>query len=86
VQHIKAQKVRWLDHVGRMAEQRHAKRALLEEEGGKKTRGKPNKKWLEAVTADLRILGVTDWRKASHDRNLWRQIVKSSCNEVDSVV
>jgi hypothetical protein len=52
-----------------MAEKRYAKRALLEG-GGKKARGKPKKKWLEAVTADLRMLGVTDWRKASHDRNL----------------
>jgi hypothetical protein len=33
----------------------------------------------EMVTADLRMLGVTDWRKASHDRN------KRSCNEVDRV-
>jgi hypothetical protein len=37
-----------------MAEQSHAKRALLEGERGKK------KKWLEAVTTDLRMLGVTD--------------------------
>jgi hypothetical protein len=57
-----------------MAEQRHAKRALLEGEGEKKRKGRPKKKWLEAVTADLRMLGVTDWRKASHDRNQWRQI------------
>jgi hypothetical protein len=26
----------------------------------------------EMVTADLRMLGVTDWRKASHDRNQWK--------------
>jgi hypothetical protein len=53
-----------------MAEQRHAKRALLEGEGEKKRKRRPKKKWLEAVTADLRMLGVTcvtDWRKASHD-------------------
>jgi hypothetical protein len=37
-----------------MPEQSHAKRALLEGEGGKK------KKWLEAVTTNLRMLGVTD--------------------------
>jgi hypothetical protein len=36
-----------------MPEQSHAKRALLEG-GGKK------KKWLEAVTTDLRMLGATD--------------------------
>jgi hypothetical protein len=68
-----------------MAEQIHTKRALLEGEGGKERRRRPKKKWLEAVTADLRMLGVIDWRKASHDRNQWRQIVKRSCNEVDSV-
>jgi hypothetical protein len=68
-----------------MAEQRHTKRALLEGERGKERRRRLKKKWLEAVTADLRMLGVTDWRKASHDRNQWRQIVKRSCNEVDSV-
>jgi hypothetical protein len=53
---------------GRMSEQRHAKRALLEEEGGKKKRGRPKKKWLEAVTTHLRILGVADWKRVSQDR------------------
>jgi hypothetical protein len=37
-----------------MPEQSDAKRALLEGEGGK------TRKWLEAVTTDLRMLGVTD--------------------------
>jgi hypothetical protein len=32
VQHIKAQRIRWLGHVGGIAEQRYAKRALLERE------------------------------------------------------
>jgi hypothetical protein len=41
---------REIKELGRMSEQRHAKRALLEEEGGKKKRGRPKKKWLEAVT------------------------------------
>jgi hypothetical protein len=30
----------------------------------------------EMVTADLRMLGVTDWRKASHDRNQWRELLR----------
>jgi hypothetical protein len=44
----------------RMPEYRHAKRSLLEREGGKR----PKKKWLEAVTVNVRVLGVTDWKKA----------------------
>jgi hypothetical protein len=45
-----------------MPEQRHAKRALLEGEGGKRKSGRPKKKWLKAVTTDLKMLGVTDYR------------------------
>jgi hypothetical protein len=37
----------------------------------------------EMVTADLRMLGVTDWRKASHEP--MEIIVKRSCNEVNRV-
>jgi hypothetical protein len=61
VQHIEAQRIRWLGYIGRMPKYRHAKRSLLEREGGKR---RPKKKWLEAVTANVRILGVTDWKKA----------------------
>jgi hypothetical protein len=35
------------------------------------------KKWLEAVTTDLRILGVADWKRVSRDREQWRKIVKN---------
>jgi hypothetical protein len=45
--------IRLLGHTGWMAEHRHAKRALLEGDGGKR-----KKEWLEAVTTDLRMLGV----------------------------
>jgi hypothetical protein len=34
---------------------RYAKRSLLEGEGGKRKRRRPKKKWLKAVTADVRI-------------------------------
>jgi hypothetical protein len=46
--------MRWLAHIGRMLEHRYAKRALLEGEGGNRKRGRPKKKWLEAMTADVR--------------------------------
>jgi hypothetical protein len=61
VQYIKAQRIRCLGHVGKMPDQRYAKKTLLEVERGKKKRVRPKKKWLEAVTTDLRKLGVTDW-------------------------
>jgi hypothetical protein len=50
----------------------------------KKKRGKPKEKWLEAATADVRMLGVTNWKKASQDREQWRKILKKSCDDVDN--
>jgi hypothetical protein len=44
------------------------KRSLLKGQGGKKKRGRSKKKWLETVTAGGRMLGVTDWRRASQKR------------------
>jgi hypothetical protein len=51
-----------------MADQRYATETLLEVERGKKKRVRPKKKWLEAVTTDVRKLGVTDCKTASQDR------------------
>lgn len=76
IQHIKAQRVRWLGHVSRMPASRHTSRALFEGGGGKKSRGRPRKKWVEAVKRDLDSIGVKDWRRAAEDRPGWRAIVK----------
>ncbi|KAJ3629278.1 hypothetical protein MTP99_013678 [Tenebrio molitor] len=67
-----------------MPEQRHAKRALLEGEGGKRKSGRLKKNWLEAVTTDLRLLGITDWKIGSQDKEQWRKIVKNSCDGIEN--
>ena len=74
-QYVKAQRLRWLGHVCRMSETRHSKRALEEGEGGKKRRGRPKKKWLEAVKEDAEGLGVTDWKGMTQNRPAWKGLV-----------
>lgn len=76
IKHVKAQRLRWLGHVSRMPEHRHSRRVLEEGEGGKKKRGRPKKKWLDAAIADIRVLGITDWKRAAQNRTQWRKIVK----------
>jgi hypothetical protein len=82
VQYIKGQRIWWLGHVGRMVEQSYTKRAPLEGEGGKKKRKRPKKKWLQAVTTDLKMLCVT--KRASQNRGQCRKIVKNSCNHMEN--
>jgi hypothetical protein len=46
----------------RMNETRVARKILDDKPGGKRTRGRPRRRWLDDVEADLRSMGVKRWR------------------------
>lgn len=73
---VRAQRARWLGHLYRMPGHRHAKKALLGGEGGNRRRGRPKKKWLEAVQEDISRLGISDWIGKTSDRKEWKKVVK----------
>lgn len=74
---IRAQRTRWLGHVERMTESRHTKRILFEGEGGPRKRGRPRKKWLDAVLADIgAVTSARKWRLSAKNRVQWKRIVK----------
>nr|CAH7760928.1 unnamed protein product [Callosobruchus chinensis] len=73
---VRAQRVRWLGHVYRMAPERITRKALLEGYGGKRNRGRPRRKWLQAVKEDLEKLGVHNWESQARDRKKWQMIAK----------
>jgi hypothetical protein len=37
-------------------------------------RGRPKTRWLDDVSADLRKMGVNEWRGRARDRDFWRRI------------
>lgn len=75
-QKIRKQRASWLGHVVRMNKNRMPK-LLLESLGGKKKRGRPKKKWLEAVLSDLRKVGVVKWKQKAENRTDWNRILRN---------
>lgn len=75
---VKMRRIGWLGHVQRMEEERLPRKALTEHPGGRRRRGRPRKRWLEDVEADLRTVGVRRWRRRAEDRDDWRAVVKEA--------
>ena len=45
------------------------------EPAGRRGVGRPKNRWSDNVTADLKALGVRNWREAAQDRQRWNQIL-----------
>lgn len=69
---IKARRLRWLGHVQRMKEQRIPKKILHAKPEGRRSAGRPRLRWLDDVEADLRKLGVRNWKQLAMSRSEWR--------------
>jgi len=59
-----------------MEENRMPKKIFTQELEGTRRRGRPRKRWKEAVKGDLQVLGVRRWRELVADRKKWKGIVQ----------
>jgi hypothetical protein len=50
---MKARRIRWAGHVARMEEKRNAYRLLLRKPEGKRSLGRPRRRWLDNIRMDL---------------------------------
>jgi len=74
VRFIKSRRIAWLGHVMRMDDKKTPKRILHWKPIGKRTRGRPRKRWIAGIEEDLQIIGVRRWRKQSEERAEWNKI------------
>jgi hypothetical protein len=70
--------MRWLVHVVRIGERRHACKILVGKPEGKRPVGRSSHRWEDNIKTDLQeIRGGVDWDDLAQDRDKWRAVVNA---------
>jgi hypothetical protein len=79
---IKSRRMRWAGHVAGTGVKTNAYRILVEKPEGKRSLGRPRRRWVDTIEMDLREIGWggMDWIDLAQDRDKWRALVNSVMN------
>jgi hypothetical protein len=79
---IKSRRMRWAGHVARVGERRGVYRVLVGKLEGRRTLGRPRRRWEDNIRMDLREVecGCVDWMELAQDRNRWHALVSAVMN------
>jgi hypothetical protein len=78
---IKSRRMRWAGHVAGMEEKRNAYRISAEKLEGKRSLGRPRRRW-EDIRMDRREIrwGGMEWTDLAQDGDQWRALVNTEIN------
>ena len=74
---VKSRRMRWAGHVARLGEDRGVNRVLVRKPEGKRSLGKPRRRWEDNIKMYLQEVGggCGDWIELAQDRDRWRALV-----------
>jgi hypothetical protein len=79
---IKSRRIRWAGHVARIGEERGVYRVLVGKSKGKRSLGRPRRRWEDNIRMNLQEVGCggMDWIGLARDRDRWRVLVNAVMN------
>ena len=79
---IKFIRMIWAGHVARMGERIGVYRDLVGKPEGKRTLGRPRRRWEDNTKTNLQEVGCNnmDWIELAQDRDRWRALVTAVMN------
>jgi hypothetical protein len=82
IRQVKSRRIRWAGHVARMGEERKMYKVLVGKPEGKRSLGRPRRRWEDGVIMDLREIGLgwVDWIRLAQDRDKWWAVVSAVMN------
>ena len=79
---IKSRRLRWAGHVARIEEARSAFKILTDTPAGKRTSGRPRRRWNDNIRMFLKEIGTNtrNWVDSAQNRDYWRAILNAEFN------
>jgi len=79
---LKSRRMRWAGHVARMGEERGVYRVLVGKPEGRRSLGRPRRRWVDNIRMDLQEVGCgyVDSIGLAQDRDRWRTLVSAVMN------
>jgi hypothetical protein len=75
---IKKQRLKWLGHVERMAEDNNVRKMKRWKPMSKRPIVRPKTHWKDDVLEDTRSMNVCNWKKVAQNRDSWKKVVKQA--------
>ena len=75
---IKKQRLNWLGHVERMAEDNNVQKIKRWKPMSKRPIGRPKTRWENNVLEDIRNMNVHNWKKMAQNRDSWKKAVEQA--------
>jgi hypothetical protein len=74
--------MRWTGNVACTGEERKVYKVLVGKPEGRRTLGRPRRRWEDGVRMDLGKIGLAgvDWIRLAQDRDRWRAVVSTVMN------
>jgi len=75
---IKKQRLNWLGHVERMAEDNIVHKIERWKPMCKIPIGRPKTCWEDDVWKDIKSINISNWKKVAQNRNSWKKVVEQA--------
>jgi len=73
---IKKQRLNWLGHVERMAEDNNVQKIKRWKPMSKRRIGRPKTRWEDDILEDITNMNVRNWKEVAQDRDSWKRTVE----------
>jgi hypothetical protein len=75
---FKKQRLNWLGHVERMAEDNIVQKIKRWKPVSKRPIGRPKTRWEYDVLGDIKSINVRNWKKVAQNTDSWKKVVEQA--------